>query len=44
MNTSVLTNAMVKAPSKQWGDFRTCFKFQLGASGKIKRLDIGQAE
>jgi len=30
--------------SDQWGDFRTYFKFQLAASGKIKRLDIGQAE
>ena len=30
--------------SEQWGDFRTYFRFQLAASGKIKRLDIGQAE
>ncbi len=30
--------------SDQWGDFRTFFKFQLSASGKIKRLDIGQAQ
>ena len=30
--------------SDQWGDFRTYFKFQLSPSGKIKRLDIGQAE
>ena len=30
--------------SDQWGDFRTYFKFQLSLSGKIKRLDIGQAE
>ena len=29
--------------SDQWGNFRTYFKFQLSASGKIKRLDIGQA-
>jgi hypothetical protein len=29
--------------SDQWGDFRTYFRFQLSASGKIKRLDIGQA-
>ena len=29
--------------SEQWGDFRTYFRFQLSASGKIKRLDIGQA-
>lgn len=30
--------------SERWGDFRTYFRFQLGASGRIKRLDIGQAE
>jgi hypothetical protein len=30
--------------SEQWGDFRTYFKFQLTPSGKIKRLDIGQAQ
>lgn len=30
--------------SDQWGDFRTYFRFQLSPSGKIKRLDIGQAE
>ena len=30
--------------SDQWGDFRTYFRFQLSASGKISRLDIGQAE
>ena len=30
--------------SDQWGDFRTYFKFRLSASGKIERLDIGQAE
>jgi hypothetical protein len=30
--------------SDQWGDFRTFFRFQLSSSGKIKRLDIGQAE
>ena len=30
--------------SDQWGDFRTHFKFQLSRSGKIKRLDFGQAE
>lgn len=29
--------------SDQWADFRTYFKFQLSPSGKIKRLDIGQA-
>ena len=32
-----------KFHSDQWGDFRTYFKFQLSASGKIQRLDIGQA-
>ncbi|MBI3527507.1 MAG: hypothetical protein HY067_06000 [Betaproteobacteria bacterium] len=30
--------------SDQWGDFRTYFRFQLSPSGKIKRLDIGQAD
>jgi len=30
--------------SDQWGDFRTYFKFRLSPSGKIERLDIGQAE
>ena len=30
--------------SDQWGDFRTYFRFQLSPSGKIRRLDIGQAE
>jgi hypothetical protein len=30
--------------SDQWGDFRTYFRFQLSASGKIKRLEIGQAK
>jgi hypothetical protein len=29
--------------SDQWGDFRTYFRFQLSPSGKIQRLDIGQA-
>jgi hypothetical protein len=29
--------------SDEWGDFRTYFRFQLAADGKIKRLDIGQA-
>lgn len=29
--------------SDRWGDFRTYFRFQLGSSGKIHRLDIGQA-
>jgi len=29
--------------SDQWGDFRTYFKFHPSPSGKIKRLDIGQA-
>jgi hypothetical protein len=30
--------------SDQWGDFRTYFRFQLSPSGKIRRLEIGQAE
>ena len=30
--------------SDTWGDFRTYFRFQLSPAGKIKRLDIGQAE
>lgn len=30
--------------SDTWGDFRTYFRFQLSTAGKIKRLDIGQAE
>jgi hypothetical protein len=30
--------------SDQWGNFRAYFKFQLSPSGKIKRLDIGQAK
>ena len=30
--------------SDQWGDFRTYFRFRLSGSGKIKRLDIGQAQ
>ena len=29
--------------SDRWGDFRTYFRFQLTPTGKIKRLDIGQA-
>jgi hypothetical protein len=29
--------------SDQWGDFRSYFRFQLSANGKIRRLDIGQA-
>jgi hypothetical protein len=29
--------------SDRWGDFRTYFRFQLSAAGKINRLDIGQA-
>lgn len=29
--------------SDQWGDFQTYFRFHLSATGKIKRLDIGQA-
>lgn len=30
--------------SEQWGDFRTYFRFHLGAGGKIHRLDVGQVE
>jgi hypothetical protein len=29
--------------SEQWGDFRTYFRLHLSPSGRIKRLDIGQA-
>jgi hypothetical protein len=29
--------------SERWGDFQTCFRFQLSPAGKINRLDIGQA-
>jgi hypothetical protein len=29
--------------SDRWGDFRTYFNFRLAPSGKITRLDIGQA-
>jgi hypothetical protein len=29
--------------SDRWGDFDTYFKFTLGPTGKIERLDIGQA-
>lgn len=29
--------------SDQWGDFTTCFKFEINKAGKISRLDIGQA-
>ena len=29
--------------SDRWGDFKTYFRFQLTSTGKIKRLDIGQA-
>jgi hypothetical protein len=30
--------------SARWGNFRTYLRFQLSPFGKIKRLDIGQAE
>jgi hypothetical protein len=30
--------------SDKWGDFQTYFRFQLSPAGRIKRLDIGQAE
>lgn len=29
--------------SDTWGDFKTFFRFQITAEGKISRLDIGQA-
>ncbi|MCF6401323.1 hypothetical protein L3C95_00465 [Chitinophaga filiformis] len=29
--------------SDQWGDFKTYFRFHIDATGKINRLDIGQA-
>lgn len=29
--------------TESWGDFRTYFKFHINATGKIDRLDIGQA-
>jgi hypothetical protein len=29
--------------SYQWGDFRTYFRFRLGADGRFDRLEIGQA-
>ncbi|SIO01082.1 nuclear transport factor 2-like protein [Chitinophaga niabensis] len=32
-----------KFHSDQWGDFKTYFKFHIDPSGKISRLDIGQA-
>ncbi len=28
--------------SERWGDFKTCFRFQLSPAGKTTRLDIGQ--
>ena len=33
-----------KFHSDRWGDFKTYFKFHIGDSGKISRLDIGQAD
>src|ERR1700686_4651392 len=30
--------------SEQWGSFRTYFRFQLSAGGKISRLDIGESD
>ncbi|MGF7075217.1 hypothetical protein [Mucilaginibacter sp. 3215] len=32
-----------KFHSDQWGDFKTYFKFTIGADGKISKLEIGQA-
>lgn len=33
-----------KFHSDLWGNFQTYFKFEIDADGKIKRLDIGQAD
>ena len=33
-----------KFHTESWGDFKTYFKFQINAEGKITRLDIGQAK
>ena len=30
--------------TESWGNFKTYFKFQINADGKINRLDIGQAK
>jgi hypothetical protein len=30
--------------SDEWGDFRSYFRFSLSSTGKITRLDIGQAD
>ena len=30
--------------SDQWGDFRTYFRFKVSPAGKIKHLEIGQAD
>ncbi|MGO8970760.1 MAG: hypothetical protein ACLQDQ_14470 [Myxococcaceae bacterium] len=30
--------------SDRWGDFKTHFKFELTAAGKVKRLNLGQAK
>ena len=33
-----------KFHSEQWGDFKTYFRFQVGAGGKVHRLDVGRVE
>lgn len=33
-----------KFHSDLWGNFQTYFKFEINEEGKIKRLDIGQAD
>ncbi|WPU98538.1 hypothetical protein SNE26_21165 [Mucilaginibacter sp. cycad4] len=32
-----------KFHSDQWGDFKTYFKFTVGADGKVSKLEIGKA-
>ena len=33
-----------KFHSDKWGDFKTYFKFHINSTGKINRLEIGQAD
>ena len=33
-----------KFHSDKWGNFKTYFKFHINSSGKIQRLEIGQAD
>lgn len=37
-------NLYGKFHSDKWGDFKTYFKFHINGSGKINRLEIGQAD